>query len=87
MVSMRPAEPCEVVGLDYVITRDVFENTLARLRLRLTSPSTPLCGREFEVDIPPSHMGETEFVVSLERYKASLEFAVNQRCKVRSARH
>ena len=70
---MRPAEPCEVAGLEY----------LARVRLRLTSPSTPLRGREFEVDIPPSHMGETEFVVSLTRYKDSLDFSMHQPCKVR----
>ena len=82
MVRMRPAEPCEVVGLEYVITRDVIASTLARVRLRLTSPSTPLRGREFQVDIPPSHMGETEFVVSLERYKDSLDFSMHQPCKV-----
>ena len=46
---MRAMEPADVAYVDYVLADDGSGTTLAQLTLRLSDPSSPLCGREFQV--------------------------------------
>ena len=43
--TMRPAEPCLVVGVDYVIANDGTDHTLAQLTLELADEASPLKAR------------------------------------------
>ena len=85
MHSMRMAEPAKVVGLKYTIGDGAQADTFATVRLSIDDHAFPLCGREFEVNIPPSHLGQAEFVIARSRFDASLELSLwrGKRCKVR----
>lgn len=81
---LRSAEPCRVVSLHYTIALDSAADTFATVRLQLTDAASPLCGKEFDVEIPPSHLGQAEFVIAKSRFEVSARrgFAVGERCKV-----
>ena len=86
---IKPGETCKVVGLTYKISHGSSSDTLACVRLRLMDPNSLLCGAEFEVDIPPSHCGQAEFVISSSRFRAGhgFHFGVGDRCKARPSLH
>ena len=69
---MREVEPAQVVSLDYVISNDGTSNTCAKLRLRLSDPSSPLVDRTFDVELPPPNCGHAEFVIPHHRFLASV---------------
>ncbi len=68
---MRPAEPASVVGVEYNIAQDL--DTWMRLRLTLADDSSPLCGREVTVDLPPPHTGYGDFVILRSRWDAAMQ--------------
>lgn len=84
--GLRNAEPCKVVGLEYVIGSDKLENTYARVQLMLSDENlTPdLQGKSFSVDLPPSHLGQADFVIHSQRFQNSLasKFRLGHRCRV-----
>ena len=69
---MRPAEPARVVSLKYTISQDADSDTMALMRLALDDLASPLAGREFEIEMPPPHHGQAEFVVLRTRFEAAL---------------
>lgn len=69
---MRPAEPARVVSLKYTISQDADLDTVAVMRLALDDLASPLAGREFEIEMPPPHHGQAEFVVLRMRFEAAL---------------
>ncbi len=70
---MRPAEPARVVDLKYIIGQDADSDTMAVMRLALDDSASPLAGREFEVEMPPPHHGQAEFVVLRSRFEAAMQ--------------
>ena len=86
ITGLRNAEPCKLVGLEYFIDADSLENTYARVQLMLTDDTLPpaLLGETFFVDLPPTHLGQADFVIHSLRFNNSLEsnFQLGQRCKV-----
>ena len=70
---MRPAEPARVVDLKYTIGQDADSDTMAVMRLALDDPASPLTGREFEVEMPPPHHGQAEFVVLRSRFESAMQ--------------
>ena len=75
---------CTVEGLEYFISDDNLHNTFAKLYLRMAEENTDFAGTAFSVDLPPSHLGHADFVVSEERFFESMEsaFKIGHRCKV-----
>lgn len=69
---MRPAEPARVVSLRYAVGQDADADTLAVMRLVLDDSASPLAGREFEVEMPPPHHGQAEFVMLRSRFEAAM---------------
>ena len=80
--GMRNIEPVRVVGLNYIISQDGRDETVANLRLRLADPSAASPGAEFEVELP--RLDDPDFLVPLHRYRAAAEKAwrVDDRCAV-----
>ncbi len=70
---MRQAEPARVVALRYEISADAHHDTMAVLRLALTDEGSPLAGREFELEMPPPHHGQAEFIVLRSRFDVSVQ--------------
>lgn len=85
--KMRMAEPARVVGLQYVISADPHHDTMAVLRLALADAESPLAGREFEVEMPPPHHGQPEFIVLRSRFEAAIQrnWQSEDRCQVNCA--
>lgn len=83
---MRQAEPARVVGLRYVISSDAHADTMAVLRLALADDSSPLAGKEFEVEMPPPHHGQAEFIVLRSHFDAAVqrEWRSGDKCQVGS---
>lgn len=81
---MRQAEPARVVGLRYVVSDDAHADTMAVLRLALSDAASPLAGREFDVEMPPPHHGQAEFIVLRSRFDAAVQrdWHVNDKCQV-----
>ena len=84
---MRPAEPARVVSLKYAVGQDADADTMAIMRLVLDDTASPLAGREFEVEMPPPHHGQAEFVMLRARFEAAVARAWRSEdaCKVRHA--
>ena len=84
---MRPAEPARVASLKYAIGQDADADTMAIMRLVLDDGASPLAGREFEVEMPPPHHGQAEFVMLRARFEAAMARAWHSEdaCKVRHA--
>lgn len=83
-LQLRPAEPAEVVQVEYVIAvHDPTRPTHARLLLRLET-ATEEGHPEFWVELPPTSAGHPEFVVLAQRYLTAVNttFDVGERCKV-----
>lgn len=78
------AEPARVMGLQYVISADAHHDTMAVLRLALADAESPLAGREFEVEMPPPHHGQPEFIVLRSRFDAAIQrnWQGEDRCQV-----
>lgn len=70
---MRPAEPARVVDLKYAVGQDADSDTMAVMWLALDDSASPLAGREFEVEMPPPHHGQAEFVVLRSRFEAAMQ--------------
>ena len=70
---MRPAEPARVVDLKYIIGQDADSDTMAVMRLALDDSASPLTGREFDLEMPPPHHGQAEFVVLRSRFEAAMQ--------------
>ncbi|KAL4448446.1 hypothetical protein ABPG75_005665 [Micractinium tetrahymenae] len=70
--GMRPAEPCTVVSVEYVIANDGTDHTLAQLTLSVSEEASPLKDTCFAVEVPPPIAGHAEFVVHHSRFEASL---------------
>ena len=81
---MRQAEPARVVGLRYVVSDDAHADTMAVLRLALSDAASPLAGREFDVEMPPPHHGQAEFIVLRSRFDAAVQrdWRVSDKCQV-----
>ena len=81
---MRQAEPARVVALRYEVSADAHHDTMAVLRLALADEASPLAGREFEVEMPPPHHGQAEFIVLRSRFDASVQrdWHVGDKCQV-----
>lgn len=81
---MRPAEPAQVIDLKYTLGQDAEVDTMAVMRLALDDAASPLAGREFEVEMPPPHHGQAEFVVLRSRFEASVArgWAGEDKCQV-----
>ena len=81
---MRPAEPARVVDLKYIIGQDADSDTMAVMRLALDDSASPLAGREFEVEMPPPHHGQAEFVVLRSRFEAAVQrgWCSEDKCQV-----
>jgi hypothetical protein len=81
---MRTAEPARVVGLRYIISQDAHADTMAVLRLALADAQSPLAGREFEVEMPPPHHGQAEFIVLRSRFEAAIQrsWQIGDKCQV-----
>lgn len=95
--ALRAAEPATVVGLTYRILddehneddeddEDMRRSTVAVLMLKLLDDSSPLRGREFDVELPPPHHGHPEFVFLKSRFDSAVKrrWKVGDRCQVRS---
>ena len=84
---MRPAEPARVMSLKYIIGQDADADTMAIMRLVLDDEASPLAGREFEVEMPPPHHGQAEFVMLRSRFEAAMArgWHSEDACKVRHA--
>jgi len=82
---MRPAEPAHVVDLKYIISQDADSDTMAVMRLALDDSASPLAGREFEVEMPPPHHGQAEFVALRSRFEAAMQrgWRSEDKCQVR----
>lgn len=82
--TMRPAEPCTVTALQYVIAEDATAATVARVTLQLSDPASPLSGQRFTVDIPSPASGQAEFVILRSRFDAAVahKWAVGDECLV-----
>lgn len=82
---MRPAEPARLVSLKYVVGQDASADTMAIMRLVLDDEASPLAGREFEVEMPPPHHGQAEFVMLRSRFEAAMArgWQSEDACKVR----
>ncbi|PSC70372.1 WD40 YVTN repeat-like-containing domain,Bromodomain isoform [Micractinium conductrix] len=70
--GMRPAEPCTIVDVHYVIANDGSDHTLAQLTLSLTDAASSLKDTCFTVEVPPPIAGHAEFVVHRSRFEASV---------------
>lgn len=87
--KIRNAELCKVVDLQYVIGEDDCSNTYVRTKLEiqaLDSEESPLQGQTFTVDLPPSHLGQADFLVPKGRFGASKQhsFCIGEACQVNS---
>ncbi|GAB4817147.1 hypothetical protein N2152v2_004193 [Parachlorella kessleri] len=82
--GMRPANPCRVVAVDYVISDDGHDYTLPSLTLVLTDEASPLEGRSFAVQLPHPAAEQAEFVVLRGRYNASIRrcWEVGHQCQM-----
>ena len=76
---------CVVEGLEYFMSNDDLANTYVRLLLRVGENVPCLSGRQFPVELPPSHLGHADFIIANNRFLQSMEshFKAGDRCKVR----
>ena len=83
---IRNAEPCRVIHVEYVINNDALSSTKAIISLILEDNlhPGPVQGRTFCVELPPTHLGQADFIIPELRFCKSAEqdFRVGQRCKV-----
>ncbi|KAK9831147.1 hypothetical protein WJX74_004971 [Apatococcus lobatus] len=79
---LKPAEPANVVGVDYFIANE--QQTWMRLKLALDDESSPLHGKEFTVDLPSPETDFGDFVILRSRWDAAMQqhWRVGNMCQV-----
>ena len=82
--TVRPAEPAVVEEIEYTISDTGFDYTLAKLKLKLTDPLSPLYNSYYEVEVPPPFAGHTEFIILKHRFEAGVLAGMHIGCVCKS---